>query len=70
MTRINYTVLQILCDAGGVTYRGVMDGLVYFNSNQTGSTLALPVAGLTVDKVKAHTEKSNAKFFRGECHND
>ena len=50
--------------AGAGTFRGVMDGLVYFDSAATGSTLAMKADGLTVDAVKTHIAQSDAKFKR------
>ena len=48
--------------AGAGKFRGVMDGLVYFDSAATGSTLAMRVDGLTVARIKAHIAQSDAKF--------
>jgi hypothetical protein len=50
---------------GGGTWVGYMEGLVYFNSPQTGSTLVLVVkdSEISADNVRRKIEESDAKFI-------
>ena len=47
---------------GGGQYLGTVDGLVYFNSPQTGSTLTIKENLLTSDLVKFKLLQSNELF--------
>lgn len=55
---------QIVEEGGGdyVCSNAMNDGLVLFNSRQTGSTLALPEKDLTPEAVRVHIVESNCKF--------
>jgi hypothetical protein len=55
-------IRAMLTQAGAGRFQGVMDGLVYFDSATTGSTLAMKRDGLTVARIKAHIAQSDAKF--------
>lgn len=56
------SILKRFIENGGGKFVGRMDKLVLFNSPTTGSTLALPIRMLTVDKVKTAIAESNALF--------
>lgn len=47
---------------GGGQYLSTMHGLVWFNSPQTGSTLALPEMSLTIEKVRSRILSSDKTF--------
>jgi hypothetical protein len=55
-----------IVEAGGGTYVGQQDGLVYYNSKQTGSTLVSKVSIITPEQVREHIRESNKKFGIGE----
>lgn len=47
---------------GGGQWVGYMEGLVYFNSPQTGSTLVVKDSEITADRVRRRIEESDATF--------
>lgn len=60
------SLLQEIVTDGGGRYVGVQhlgeEVLVLFNSPTTHSTIALPVLGLNVEKVRESIRESDAKF--------
>lgn len=56
--------LKAAVEKGGGKWRGYMEGLVYFDSPATGSTLAMKEASVSADAVAAHIAASNAKFAK------
>jgi hypothetical protein len=56
---------EIVKQGGGI-FIGVCEGLVYYNSKQTGSTLVSKISIITPEQVREHIRESNKKFGIGE----
>lgn len=64
--------LSALIQAGGGIYIAVEEQvgnnhLIYFHDPQTGSTLALPLAGISSDQVRRHLAESRKSFTDAEA---